>query len=196
MKKKRRYSLKYIFVYCWGWLCQEGLVHFCSLRWRASYEHATMKIRLIYFCNDVKWTWWCLTPLTGQEWTHCLLLLPASQCITACKDLCWNCCSRACPAATTHFCKTEVKSATSLTKRKEAARLPAKCIYYLLDDNYGQTNFPNLWGQTKSEEIGGTRMKSTAGLWKHGNDAPYCQTAKLHSQMPPSVVITNSYLIN
>lgn len=41
------------------------------------------------------------------------------------------------------------------------------------------------------------KNEDTTGLWKRGNDdAPYCQTtAQLHSQTPPSVVITNSYLI-
>lgn len=47
-----------------------------------------MKIRLIDFCNDVKQTRCHLTPLTGQELTHCVLLLLTSQVITASEGLC------------------------------------------------------------------------------------------------------------
>lgn len=121
---------------------------------------------------------------------------PASQGITACGGLCLELLLQGLPSC--HHTLLENRGQVcNQPAQEEAARLPMKCVYYLLDCKVWQTNFPNLWGQIKPEEIGGTRMKSTRGLWKCGNDAPYCQTtAKLHSQMPPNVIITNSYLIN
>jgi len=147
----------------------------------------------MYFCSRVKLTGWWLIPLPGQGWTHGFFQPSASQGVPGQGGLCLELLPQGLPSChhvllqnTGEVCNQPNQPNCGWQWGLEKRRLRSKSIYYSLDCKNGQTNFPNLGGQThfqpyspKPEEMGGTRTKNTTGF--SVNVGTFCTAKRLLS---------------
>lgn len=150
----------------------EVLVHFCSLRWGAPYEHATMKVRFIYVLQWSKTDRVVADPTARSGMDP--LPFPA-LCQLRCHSLGRPMPGIAAPSLAQLPPHTSPKYRWSLQPAQpwlavrawkgEAAGLLSNCIYYSLDCKNGHTNFLNLGGQTHPNLIPQNQKRWVGQEW-------------------------------
>lgn len=81
-KRKRKINILLnisLFTVKAKWLCQEVLVNFCSLRWRASYEHAMFIYSYDYENKIYLFLQWCKTDMMVSHPIHRSRMDPLSS---------------------------------------------------------------------------------------------------------------------